>query len=106
MFHYFFRLKKFRRVPAGPGARKKRAEPKASPPMPGNVLLTHFSSLSIKEAVSDRFDRRPPPPVGAGRVKVRDRLRQMLEEDQKRELANTVYLSEKNLTACASRQAA
>ena len=33
----------------------------------------------------DRFDRRPPHPIGAGRVKVRDRLRQMLEEDQKRE---------------------
>jgi len=40
---------------------------------------------SIKEAVRDRFDRRPPPPIGAGRVKVRDRLQQMLEEDQKRE---------------------
>lgn len=40
---------------------------------------------SIKEAVRDRFDRRPPPPIGAGRVKVRDRLRQMLAEDQKRE---------------------
>jgi internalin A len=42
---------------------------------------------SIKEAVRDRFDRRPPPPIGAGRLKVRDRLRQMLEEDQKREPA-------------------
>jgi internalin A len=40
---------------------------------------------SIKEAVRDRFDRRPPPPIGAGRVKVRDRLRQMLEEDQQLE---------------------
>jgi internalin A len=40
---------------------------------------------SIKEAVRDRFDRRPPPPIGAGRLKVRDRLRQMLEEDQERE---------------------
>jgi internalin A len=39
----------------------------------------------IKEAVRDRFDRRPPLPIGAGRLKVRDRLRQMLEEDQKRE---------------------
>ena len=39
---------------------------------------------SIKEAVRDRFDRRTPPPIGTGRVKVRDRLRQMLEEDQKR----------------------
>jgi internalin A len=42
---------------------------------------------SIKEAVRDRFDRRPPPPIGVGRLKVRDRLRQMLEEDQKREPA-------------------
>jgi internalin A len=42
---------------------------------------------SIKEAVRDRFDQRPPPPIGSGRVKVRDRLRQMLEEDQKREPA-------------------
>jgi internalin A len=42
---------------------------------------------SIKEAVRDRFDRRPPPPIGAGRLKVRDQLRQMLEEDQKREPA-------------------
>jgi internalin A len=39
---------------------------------------------SIKEAVRDRLDRRPPPPIGVGRLKVRDRLRQMLEEDQKR----------------------
>jgi internalin A len=31
--------------------------------------------------VRDRFDRRPPPPIGAGRMKVRDRLRGMLEED-------------------------
>jgi internalin A len=42
---------------------------------------------SIKEAVRDRFERRSPPPIGAGRVKVRDRLRAMLEEDQKREPA-------------------
>jgi internalin A len=40
----------------------------------------------IKEAVRDRFDRRPPLPIGAGRLKVRDRLRQMLREDQKRRL--------------------
>ena len=46
-----------------------------------------FLKESIKEAVRDRFDRRPPPPIGAGRLKVRDRLRQMLEEDQKREPA-------------------
>jgi internalin A len=42
---------------------------------------------SIKEDVRDRLDRRPPPPIGLGRLKVRDRLRQMLEEDQKREPA-------------------
>jgi hypothetical protein len=42
---------------------------------------------AIKEAVRDCFDRRPPPPIGAGRLKVRDRLRQMFEEDQKREPA-------------------
>jgi internalin A len=41
----------------------------------------------IKEAVRDRLDRRPPPPIGVGRLKVRDLLRQMLEEDQKREPA-------------------
>jgi internalin A len=41
----------------------------------------------IKEAARDRFGRRPPPPIGAGRLKVRDRLRQMLEEDQQREPA-------------------
>jgi internalin A len=42
---------------------------------------------NIKEAVRDRFDRFPPPPIGIGRLKVRDQLRQMLEEDQKREPA-------------------
>jgi internalin A len=40
---------------------------------------------SINEAVRDRFDRFPPKPIGSGRLKVRDRLRQMLEEDQQRE---------------------
>jgi internalin A len=42
---------------------------------------------NIKEAVRDRLDRRPPPPIGARRLKVRDRLRGMLEDDQKREPA-------------------
>jgi internalin A len=42
---------------------------------------------NIKEAVRDRFERRPPPPIGAGRLKVRDRLRQMLQDDQQREPA-------------------
>jgi internalin A len=48
---------------------------------------------NIKEAVRDRFDRFPPPPIGAGRLKVRDRLRQMLEEDQKREPAKRQHRS-------------
>lgn len=43
---------------------------------------------SIKEAVRDRFDRHPPPPIGVGRLKVRNRLRQMLEEDQQLEPYN------------------
>jgi internalin A len=42
---------------------------------------------SIKEAVRDHFDRLPPPPIGVGRLKVRDRLRQMLKEDQEHEPA-------------------
>jgi internalin A len=42
---------------------------------------------NIKEAVRDCFDRIPPPPIGLGRLRVRDRLRQMLEEDQERESA-------------------
>jgi internalin A len=42
---------------------------------------------SIKEAVRDRFGRRPPTPIGVGRVKVRDRIRATLEDDQKRKPA-------------------
>jgi internalin A len=38
---------------------------------------------TLKEAVRDCFDRRPPPPIGAGRFRVRDRLRRLLAEDQK-----------------------
>jgi internalin A len=53
----------------------------------------------IKEAIRDRFDRRPPPPIGAGRLKVRNLLRLMLEEDQKREPAQRF---ERNLTAFAT----
>jgi internalin A len=45
----------------------------------------NFVKGALEEAVRDRFDRRPPPPIGAGRIAVRDRLRAMLEEDQKRE---------------------
>ena len=69
------------------------------PPAPANDFPFHrFTEVSartglnlgilkesIKEAVRDRFDRRPPPPIGAGRLRVRDRLRQMLEKDQERE---------------------
>jgi internalin A len=42
---------------------------------------------NMKEAARDCFNRGPPPPIGVGRVKVRDRLRQMLEEDQERQPA-------------------
>jgi hypothetical protein len=35
-------------------------------------------TAALKEAVRDCLYRRPPPPIGAGRVKVRDRLRQLL----------------------------
>jgi len=38
---------------------------------------------TLKEAVRDCLYRRPPPPIGLGRVRVRDRLRQLLAEDQK-----------------------
>jgi hypothetical protein len=44
-----------------------------------------FVKGAIQEAVRDRFDRRSPSPIGAGRIKVRNRLRQMLEADQKLE---------------------
>lgn len=71
------------------------------PPAPLDDFLFHrFTEVSartglnlgvlkehIKEAVRDRFDRRPPPPIGVGRLKVRDLLRQMLEEDQERDSA-------------------
>jgi internalin A len=39
-------------------------------------------TAALKEAVRDCFYRRPPPPIGVGRVKVRDRLRKVLAEDQ------------------------
>ena len=51
----------------------------------------------IKEAARDRFGRRPPPPIGAGRLKVRDRLRQN---------GDIVCWNEKNLRASAPRPAA
>jgi internalin A len=37
---------------------------------------------ALEEAVHDCFERRSPPPIGMGRVAVRDRLRKMLAEDQ------------------------
>jgi internalin A len=75
------------------------------PPAPVEDLPFHWSTEvsartglnlgilkeTVKEAVRDRLDRRPPPPIGIGRVKVRDRLRKMLEEDQKREPAQRQY---------------
>jgi internalin A len=50
-------------------------------------LGLNLLKATIQETVGDCFHRRPPPPIGVGRVAVRDRLRQMLEEDQKREPA-------------------
>jgi internalin A len=50
-------------------------------------LRLNLVKAALEEAVRDCFERRPPPPIGAGRVKVRDELRQMLEEDQKHEPA-------------------
>jgi internalin A len=47
----------------------------------------NFVKGALEEAVRDRFDRRPPPPIGAGRIAVRDRLRKMLDEDQARPAA-------------------
>jgi internalin A len=40
---------------------------------------------TLKDAAWACLHKRPPPPIGVGRLKVRDRLRQMLEEDQERE---------------------
>jgi internalin A len=42
---------------------------------------------TLKDVAWVCLDKRPPPPIGVGRLKVRDRLRKMLEEDQKREPA-------------------
>jgi hypothetical protein len=39
---------------------------------------------ALKESARDCLYRRPPPPIGAGRVRVRDRLRGLLAEDQMR----------------------
>jgi internalin A len=48
-------------------------------------LGLNLVKAALEESVRDRFERRPPPPIGVGRVAVRNRLRQMLEEDQMRE---------------------
>src|SRR5271165_219477 len=50
-------------------------------------LGLNLLKVTIQEAVGDCFHRRPPSPIGMARVAVRDRLRQMHEEDQKREPA-------------------
>jgi internalin A len=42
---------------------------------------------TLKDAAWACLHKRPPPPIGVGRLKVRDRLRQMLKEDQERESA-------------------
>jgi internalin A len=41
----------------------------------------------IKEAVRDLLDARPPYQIGVGRAKVRDRLREWIEDDQRRPAA-------------------
>jgi internalin A len=48
-------------------------------------LGLNLVKAALEESVRDCFERRPPPPIGVSRVAVRDQLRQMLEEDQKRE---------------------
>jgi internalin A len=48
-------------------------------------LGLNLLKATIQEAAEDCFHRRPPPPIGVGRVAVRDQLRQMLEKDQQRE---------------------
>jgi internalin A len=50
-------------------------------------LGLNLVKAALEESVRDCFERQSPPPIGAGRIKVRDRLRQMLEEDQKRDPA-------------------
>jgi len=37
---------------------------------------------SLKEAVRDCVERRPPPPIGSGRARVRSRLRELLAKDR------------------------
>ena len=68
----------------------------------GATALTGFTSLrvaevsaktglgldlvraSLKEAVRDCMERRPPAPIGAGRARVRDQLRKLVAADQNR----------------------
>jgi hypothetical protein len=39
---------------------------------------------ALEEAVRDCFERRPPPPIGVGRMAVRDRLRKMLADQERK----------------------
>ena len=45
-------------------------------------LRLELFTATLEEAVRDCFERRPPPPIGMGRVAVRRRLREMLAQDQ------------------------
>jgi hypothetical protein len=47
--------------------------------------------------VRDRLDRRPPPPIGVGRLNVRDRLRQMLAEDHLPKIRNDRTATAENI---------
>jgi internalin A len=82
----------------------KRKRPEHPPSTTDDFNSSHLATVSaktdlglnllkatIQEAVGDCFHHRPPAPIGVGRVAVRDRLRQMLEEDQKREPAKRQY---------------
>jgi internalin A len=46
---------------------------------------------ALKEAVRDLLFRRPLPPIGGGRVRVRQRLREMLQTERKRWLERTEF---------------
>jgi internalin A len=45
-------------------------------------LGLNLVKAALEEAVRDCFERRPPPPMGAGRIAVRNRLREILATDQ------------------------
>jgi len=46
---------------------------------------------ALKEAVRDCVERRPPPPIGEGRMRVRNRLRELLFQDQSLPLQRRRY---------------